>query len=277
MYQRARFQKRRKWLFFSFVFIVLGLFVFLRFVFPDLGRSSAHTIGFPFWKGVQYIEQPFQTVRSYFLSKSELSRHNDELREENARLLGMALLYDVLSQENARLATSLDRSGDQWLVPGEVLVHPPQIPFDTLILDVGESSGLSEGDVVSSYSFFEIGTVEKVGNQTSRVSLYSQAGRETSGQHVRLGFDVTLLGRGGGNFEIKLPQDVVIEPGDRIVSSGAWPQLIAVVEKVDARPSDSFQTILAQYPINLAQLQWVEVTRSSHQIDEELLIVSEQQ
>jgi hypothetical protein len=70
-----------------------------------------------------------------------------------------------------------------------------------------------------------------------------------------------LVGRGGGNFEMILPRDLVVANEATVVLPGITPYVVAVVETILTDPRDSYQKALLASPINIFELNLVEVEK----------------
>jgi len=70
------------------------------------------------------------------------------------------------------------------------------------------------------------------------------------------------IGRGGGNFIVKLPRGVGVEKGDIITMPDISARIFAVVEEIESNPSDPFVTILFKNPVNFNEIKWVQVIKS---------------
>ena len=76
-----------------------------------------------------------------------------------------------------------------------------------------------------------------------------------------LGIDVTLFGHGGGNFLVSVPHDVTVPQNAIVVSKEVNPHVLGVLQKTISDPRDSSQTLIFSTPINLNQLNFVEVEK----------------
>ena len=102
-----------------------------------------------------------------------------------------------------------------------------------------------------------MGTVSEVFPKSAKVKLFSASGDETNAILERHNVPVTLIGAGGGNFRFELPRDMIVETGDRILSSDIAARHLATVGDVSVRPTDSFKEVLAKSPINIFALRFV--------------------
>ena len=65
---------------------------------------------------------------------------------------------------------------------------------------------------------------------------------------------VEIVGLGSGNFKIKVPRDVSVEKEDKIFFNNS-DDLMAIVEDVTMKPTDSFKDILAKSPTNVFTIE----------------------
>lgn len=165
----------------------------------------------------------------------------------------------LASAENERLLALLGRSARQGAITSAVLTYPPQSPYDLLIIDAGTRDGVSAGASVALPEGPELGVVEEVMENFSRVKLFSTSGEKVQAVLERTQTPVELLGTGGGNFKIVVPRDTAVEIGDRVLSARLDAALLAVVEEVSLEATDSFKEILAKSPINIFSVRFVTV------------------
>ncbi|MEK7179174.1 MAG: rod shape-determining protein MreC [Patescibacteria group bacterium] len=200
-------------------------------------------------------------VRSNTLvSKKTLIKDNEALREENAAFRVSLLGYSIIKKENEELRSLLGRTGlYHTRILSAVLSKPPRAPYDTLIIDVGTEDGISQGDRVFAFRDVAIGTVVLADESASKVKLFSSPGEDID---VVVGDDhiaAIAHGRGGGNFELRLPRGVHSAAGDPIVFPSMGIEIAGVVEYVESDPSSSFQTVIFKSPVNMFELRFVEV------------------
>ena len=69
-------------------------------------------------------------------------------------------------------------------------------------------------------------------------------------------------GIGGGNFELTLPKEIVINEGDTVLFPSINLKIAGIVKKIEPHLSDVSQTIIVSLPINLFELRFVTVERS---------------
>ena len=163
------------------------------------------------------------------------------------------------TQENILLEL-VGRKQKSNMVVAAVLTHPPQTPYDVIIIDAGSNESLAVGSEVSLPEGSILGIISEVFPKSARVKLFSAGGEETNAVLERNNVPVTLVGSGGGNFKLTLPRDIAIEKGDRILSPDITSRLLATVGEVSVRPTDSFKEVLAKGPTNIFALRFVFIT-----------------
>jgi|SRR3989344_448681 len=163
------------------------------------------------------------------------------------------------TQENILLEL-VGRKQKSNMVVAAVLTHPPQTPYDVIIIDAGSNESITIGSEVSLPEGPILGVVSEVFSKRAKVKLFSASGEETNAILERNNVPIILVGTGGGNFRLTLPRDIAIEKGDRILSPDITSRLLATVGEVSVRPTDSFKEVLAKGPTNIFALRFVFIT-----------------
>ena len=140
-----------------------------------------------------------------------------------------------------------------------MLEKPPHSAYDTLLIDGGASAGFAAGETVYAGGDTPIGTIQEVAASSALVKLYSAPGESTEARLSATGTDVTLVGRGGGDFSVQVPQELVVAPGATVVSKDIDPHVLALFQKVTSDARDPFQTLLLSSPVNVNDLSFVEI------------------
>ncbi len=162
-----------------------------------------------------------------------------------------------IDTENMALKAELNRPETIKGTLAHVLTMPNRSFYDTMLIDAGEAEGLQAEMVVYAFGSVALGTVTTTTAHTATVQLYSAPGREISGTAVGSDVAVTLVGRGGGEYEVRLPRDVPFTVGATVALQSTIPATLATVEKIITDPRDPFQRLLAKAPVNLQALKWV--------------------
>jgi cell shape-determining protein MreC len=192
-------------------------------------------------------------------SKYGLEVENQKLKDEIAARDAAALELDTLKSENESLKNTLGRTGKAQVTLGVIISRPPVSLYDTLVLDIGTNDGIKVGDKVYASGDVLIGDIAEVYSSESKVSLYSTPGRITPVLVGTSTIAASAMGKGGGNFVIKLPVSTKVVQGAVITIPHIRVHTFGVIDAIQVDSSDSLQTILFRSPVNVNQLQFVEV------------------
>lgn len=248
-------------------FIYFGIVV-LVFVILLIIPVTKNAIG----RGVGFFTKPllsvhtgtvsvWHNVRFFFKSKQTLVRQNTELTEQLAEARAIVLDRGILLDENQKLKELLDRRVVHDVVLATILNRPNKTAYDTMLLDVGEKNGVKVGARVFAYGTIPVGTIASVSGNTSMVTLFTTPGQKIEALIAGTDTSVTLLGRGGGTFEVVIPEGVVVSSGTEFVLPSLEPLLVGVAEKVISGPKDPAQTIVVRSPVNIYQLKWLQIAK----------------
>ncbi len=200
---------------------------------------------------------PIVAARNAF-SASENARLQGRIASQNALIADRNLLYE----ENQNLKARLGRNAGREVLLAGILLRPPGIPYDTLMIDAGLAQGVVEGELVSAGGSMLIGRVSQVYENTARVVLFSAPGEKHDALLSLAGGNVvpiTLEGQGGGTFFTKIPAGTLAAVGDEAVIPAIAPGFFAVVSAIEAPEGESFKTLHFHLPANPFALQYVEV------------------
>jgi cell shape-determining protein MreC len=238
------------------VIVILILAMLVMFTSPI--RSFLFSLATPVWKLESAIFN--SSFFEYFKSKQALI--NERVALEQKLFLAGNLLAEnsVLQTENESLKDLLGRKEIKAkTILARILVKPPQTPYDILTIDIGADQGIKVGDRVIANANVYLGEIGEVLPHTSKVILYSTPGKKLP---VVLGTNsvtAEAVGIGGGNFNIFLPREVEVKENDVIVIPAITANVFGIVEKINFKETDSFQTVLFKSPVNISELSFVEV------------------
>jgi cell shape-determining protein MreC len=236
-----------------FVFVAGALF------FSYFGTYVSNILT-PIWHSNSLFSRGLSNLTSSLRSKDALISENDALKKKLASDEELITTLRVSADSRDELLSVYGRNYPTS-IPANVLVHPPETPYDILVVDAGENLGVKIGSILTTPEGSSIGTITEIFSRISRVKLYTTAGERTDAVLERGGIPVTLVGRGGGNLELTVPKDVEVRVGDRILTPALDASLVAIVGMVDTTPTGSFKTILARSPINLGVIWHVLIKR----------------
>ena len=194
-----------------------------------------------------------------FRSKQSLVRENQALKRERSVLKRTLLSQSEIRTENIKLKEMFGRRVSESTVLSAVLSRPNKSLYDTFVIGIGLDRGAVAGNLVLASGNIIIGRIDAVYRSTATVTLFSTPGTENAVMVGPERISATAIGKGGGNFEIKLPRGVDVSEGDAVIFPGISAKVFGIVEWVHAEPADALQTILFKSPVNMLELQWVEV------------------
>jgi rod shape-determining protein MreC len=261
MYQfrdKKKYQRRNNFL---RIIIIAGV-VLLLFILGIISWSGGffHRVGLPFWKTEKVITDKLAISREVTRTKVSVFIENESLKNKIAEQEARMADYQLIKDENDQLKSLLGRLPTKNnFILGTVLVKPNRSPYDTIIIDIGSSVGLVEGEQVFVSGEIPIGEIVKVYENTSLVMLYSNPDQKTEAIISGSNATVELIGRGAGNFEMIVPLDLATEKGTNVVLPSLNSKIIAVIESVLSNQTDSVKKVLLRSPVNIFQLKWVEV------------------
>lgn len=170
---------------------------------------------------------------------------------------------DALYAENLELKRMLGRSVAFERVLAAVLLRPPAVPYDTLLIDAGSEQNVAVGDWVAAGGVV-LGEVSEVYARAARVALYSAPSSEFDAI-LRRGdktLPITLQGQGGGSLQAQVPAGAGVAVGDEAVVPGLYAGVVANVVGVGAGPSESFNAVYFQLPLAVSSLHFIEVWKT---------------
>lgn len=192
---------------------------------------------------------------------AELEAAKAQLASANIALMDRDLLYAENRELKARLNRAPATTTARTLAA--VIMRPPGVPYDTLMLDIGSDDGVAVGDLAAAGGSVYIGRISSAYANTSRVTLFSAPGEAheaflvnaATGESVPL----AVAGQGGGSFVGEVSAGTAVAIGDRVIFANLQPQFIAQVVGIDSPEEKSFKTVYLQMPVNPLSLRFVEV------------------
>lgn len=265
-YHLDKKEKKKKHILWSLGAIVF--FVLFYFGLYAVSANIAHTIFRPVFFVGGKIGNAFSTLGSYFSFKRSLYYENQKLQEKIVDLEMQLLNHSVLIDENYALKDILNRKKEnQDFILASILGRPNRSLYDVMLIDAGEKQGVLKGKRVFAYNEILVGYVAEVYENSSKVVLFSSSGEKIAvsipfkeeSKEENKNILTELVGRGGGNFEISLPRDFVLEKGRLATLPEISSFVVATAEKIISDPRDSFQKVIFSSPVNLNQIKFVQI------------------
>lgn len=236
--------------------LLVIIFIFGIVVFSFL-RGAIISFISPIWQAENIITRNLRISLAYFGSKKALLEENIILKEKNSSLELRIMDLNNFNLPNDILLASIGRDSGEKIIVASVLTHPPQTPYDVIIIDIGSNDAVVMASEVFLPEGPVIGKVVEVFPKNSKVKLFSSSGESTNAILERNNVPVILKGVGGGNFKMAIPHDIDVEKGDRVLYPGLPARLIAIVGEINVRPTDSFKEVLARSPGNIFSIRSV--------------------
>lgn len=219
----------------------------------------------------QYIARPMWVVKNttgdFFSQYVYIFQSKNLLYEENARLKNSldlvaleAYSREQLRKENEELKLMFARQTGRTLLLARVLANPGRAPYDTFVIDAGESDGLREGMKVFVDGDFVIGEISRIFNKSAVVTLYSSDGSELPVTIEKMGtssIPTIGYGIGGGSFRSILPKGAEVAVGDTVIIPSIAPQYLGTIDAVVRADGSSLQEVYFKLPINIYALKYV--------------------
>ncbi len=261
LHDRNKDRKRKQFLIGLGMAVVLVVLSLLG-TFRGLG-GFLQTIGRPLWKGEKTVAVTIDQSSYLVRSKSAIFRENTDLKNRNSELESAMLDYTLLKKENEDLKALLGRIPEtKTFTLASVLTKPNRSPYDTIVIDIGSDHNLYEGQIIYAQAEFPIGRITKVYANTALITLYSSPGETIEAQVEGTNTSVQLTGRGGGNFEMTVPHDLVVPTGTFVVAPSIQSHILAIVADVVSDIHDPMAKIILKSPVNIQELKWVQVLKN---------------
>lgn len=255
--RRARVE-RRKILAAALAGSLLMLFLAIA---PDLLRRLILPGAAAAWKAQALSARALDAFFGLLRSKYDLLLENRALRADLAELEGKLLDRNLLAEENSELKLLLNRPDARESVLGVVLVHPPQSPYDTLIIDVGRARGITRGDLVIAGENIPLGRVNDVAGETALVTLFSTAGERTTVRIEGVEAPIEALGRGGGNFSARIPGEASLAHGALVRIPSIAANVLGVVRSAAKEESGAYTEVVFTTPVNIFEIDKVRIVK----------------
>jgi len=254
--------KKRKIYKISGAIVVLILVIYFHTgIFNGLS-TAAHFVFRPVIVLGNNLGNKLSSIGVYFKSKEALSIENENLKAQ------------ILADEAARanFTTTIDENNKMKEILGNkkvtadfilagILSKPNQSLYDTLLIDRGVKEGIAIGKKVFALGNIPIGYIGEVYGNSAKVILFSSPGERTEVVINGKAVFMTAVGRGGGNFEMVLPRDFVLDIGTEIDLPGIDVHVLGTVQTIISDPRDSFQKALLASPVSIQELKFVEVEK----------------
>lgn len=225
-----------------------------------------------------WIFTRFVVIQDFFTVPRDvvaLRQRNAELETEVSRLQAQVVqLQNSVSEADALAAlVNFSRSNPENSYTAASVIGRDPSPFlRYVIIDKGSNEGLRRGmPVVTDQGL--IGRVDAVINSAARIQLITDTSSAVNIRLEKAKKEAILTGTVSGDLVLDLvPQDVTIEPGDLVLTSGlggGFPADLIVGQVLNARKRDSdlFQQAVIQPVVDFTKLKIVLVITDFRPVD----------
>jgi cell shape-determining protein MreC len=246
----------------ALIVVILFVVFYFRTGILNILSSATHFVFRPVLVLGENIGNGFSNIRLILHNRKTLLIENENLKSQISESEADRANYASVVDENNKMKEILGRKGEnQDFVLASILSKPNKSPYDTFVVDIGANSGVVVGEKVFALGNIPVGKIAEVYGDSSKIILYSSPGEKMDVIVSLRDVTMQLVGRGGGNFEMILPRDFVIEKGAEVVLPGFTSQVVGVVQTILSDPRDSYQKALLSSPVNIFQLKFVEVEK----------------
>lgn len=197
-----------------------------------------------------------------------LPTENDQLSAEVTRLLVENSNIKEVEHENALLKSELNYSGattKRKLIGSRIIARSAFVFQDIVTIDKGQSDGVKVNQPVTSSGAL-IGKIISTGDKTADVELITSSSAVTQVQLQNSRTTAILKGGIRGLMLEYIPLDVVIAPGEGVITSGLGGDLrpgliIGTVDRIVSQKNEVFQRISVKPAANIsrADLVFIEI------------------
>jgi rod shape-determining protein MreC len=232
-----------------------------------------------------WISSRYQAIYEFLTVPRDvatLRQRNAELENEIANLQKQTIELQQQLQEAQVLYALLDfaRSNPENVyTAGSIIGRDPSPFLHYVIIDNGSDVGLRHGMPVVTQQGL-VGRVDAVIAGAARVQLISSPDSVVNVRLQKSGQEVQLVGSLTGDLSLQLiPQDVLVEPGELVLTSGLggnYPSDVLVGQVISVRrlSTELFQTATVQPAVDFTNLRAVLVITNFRPVDISPLIPS---
>jgi rod shape-determining protein MreC len=229
--------------------------------------------------GVQsWLSTRFQAARDYLTAPRDVTILNQQIAQQETEIARLQAQVIELQQQNTQLRVLsallefAQAHPDNDYVTASVIGRDPSPFLHYVIINRGSDDGILRGKpVVSSQGL--VGRVAAVTASAARVQLIADPGTVINTRLQRSGAEAVLQGSITGDLTLEaIPQDVDVETGDLVLTSGLggnYPPdiLIGQVSGIQESPVELFKSATVQPIVDFSQLDIVLVIVNFQPVD----------
>lgn len=229
----------------------------------------------PVFHGADTLAAQTHIVFSSFSDAAALTLQNEQLMNENA----------VLSNENQALIAKTNTLSALFSSPAigsnktsgilaGVVAHPPESPYDTLVLAAGTNAGIILGMEAFGMGGVPLGVISSVFDDFSYVTLFSAPNMVTHGWVGHANVPLAIVGSGAGVMSASLSRSANIMVGDMVFAPGPGALPIGSITRIDNDPTAPEVLLRVTPMVNLFSITWVVVRDTGIRLPNAFLIAT---
>ena len=230
---------------------------------PASGAASRSLISLQAWFSSRFVA--VQDLLTAPRDVASLRDRNAELEAEVSELQAQVIQLQQQASETEILAALVDFSRarpENTYSAAAVIGRDPSPFLHYVIINRGSNDGIQRGmPVVTNQGL--VGRIDAVIADAARVQLITDAGSNVNVRLQQAETEASIVGSVTGDLSLELiPQDVPIEAGDLVITSGlggGYPPdlIVGQVTSIRTRESDLFQEAAVQPVVDFNRLQIV--------------------
>ncbi len=216
--------------------IYLSIFFIVFYIlFPKTFSSISFRLINPLWSIGFMLDEKYNES-----STKLLKIENEELKKQNF----------ILKEElkNTDSFKKIKISG----VLADVLLRPPKIDYDNLIVNKGYVSGVKKSQKVFDKNNHYIGYVTVVWKDRSEVTLWSSP--EVNIEYKVNDFVVSATSTGGGGLKLEVPKNIVVVEGDALYIEDFVVGRVVGVEHIEKSVFSNIYASLLVNPLHISKV-----------------------
>jgi rod shape-determining protein MreC len=234
-------------------------------------EDVSYTVFSPIEKLLRSTAKPIADVVANYGDVRALTSENESLRSENERLgAEVARLREEASrrEELQRLLDTRDALGGETFVTGSVIARDPSNLRRLIAIDVGRGDGVKVGMPVVTEGTTLVGTISKVEDGHSWVTLVTDVDSAVSALLLESRAQGVVVGSYGSRLSMEfVEQGATVNEGDTVLTSGlggTYPKdlVIGKVTGVSANRQELFRSVTVEPLASLSRLETVLVMTS---------------
>jgi cell shape-determining protein MreC len=255
-------RRKKRWMITSILLGFLVIVVILNFFAPQIISPLTHAAGLPVLRTRIMAIGGASELIDVLHSKRTLLQENRELRQKMLLMSALEIERNALKSENEQIKAMLGRSTSTIpVILAQILSKPGYSPYDTLILDVGEQDGVKVGDLVLVENTLVVGEIMTVQGHSSNALLYSSPEHKTEVFIGQRAVQATAVGKGGGNFEVRVPRNTEFQKGDEVRLSHFPDIVFGSVTDINGATADTFERVLFRSLIDVSDVRFVTIKK----------------